>query len=156
MLLVAERPFMAAYSAHPSALQGLKSLRLKRRNQTSLNAALKSGSSTVPLPISATLRLPLLHSLRWQSGHLWPRYNAHPLALQGLKSLGLKPRKIKCLQRGFKKPICHGAAGPRSATLRYHHSTPFAGMASPKSFITICKSFQVSFFCRGSRSKNAG
>jgi hypothetical protein len=32
----------------------------------------------------------------------------------------------------------------------------FAGTAKPKSFITICKSFQVSFFWRGSRSRNAG
>ncbi len=36
------------------------------------------------------------------------------------------------------------------------YSTPFAGIASPNSPITICKSFQVSFFCRGSRKRNAG
>ena len=30
------------------------------------------------------------------------------------------------------------------------------GATSPRSFITICKSFQASFFCRGSRSRNAG
>ncbi len=38
----------------------------------------------------------------------------------------------------------------------YPYSAPFAGIAIPNSFITICKSFQVSFFCRGSRSRNAG
>ena len=27
-----------------------------------------------------------------------------------------------------------------------NYSTPFAGVANPNSFITICKSFQVSFF----------
>ncbi len=36
------------------------------------------------------------------------------------------------------------------------YSAPFAGIAIPNSFITICKSFQVSFFWRGSRSRNAG
>ena len=36
------------------------------------------------------------------------------------------------------------------------HSTPLVGTGSPSSFITICKSFQVSFFWRGSRNKNAG
>src|SRR6185312_11317827 len=30
------------------------------------------------------------------------------------------------------------------------------GATSPRSFITICKSFQASFFCRGSRNRNAG
>jgi hypothetical protein len=28
----------------------------------------------------------------------------------------------------------------------YAYSAPFAGIAIPSSFITICKSFQVSFF----------
>src|SRR5271157_4772449 len=36
------------------------------------------------------------------------------------------------------------------------YSAPFAGIAIPNSFITICKSFQVSFFWRGSRSRKAG
>ena len=31
-----------------------------------------------------------------------------------------------------------------------------AGGSKPKYFITICKSFHASFFCRGSRSRNAG
>src|SRR5581483_5144442 len=35
-------------------------------------------------------------------------------------------------------------------------SCTFAGGVRPKYFITICRSFQVSFFCRGSRSKKAG
>ena len=35
-------------------------------------------------------------------------------------------------------------------------SHPRAGAFSPSSFIAICKSAQASFFCRGSRSRNAG
>jgi hypothetical protein len=38
----------------------------------------------------------------------------------------------------------------------FPYSAPFAGIVIPNSFITICKSFQVSFFWRGSRSRNAG
>src|SRR5581483_1364270 len=36
------------------------------------------------------------------------------------------------------------------------YSPDFAGMGRPRYFMTICKSFQVSFFCRGSRNRNAG
>jgi len=36
------------------------------------------------------------------------------------------------------------------------YSAGLAGTCNPKSFITICKSFHVSFFCRGSRNKKAG
>src|ERR1041385_4338579 len=43
---------------------------------------------------------------------------------------------------------------PRLRQIGY--SVPFAGEFNPKYFITICKSFHASFFCRGSRNKYAG
>jgi hypothetical protein len=42
---------------------------------------------------------------------------------------------------------------PRETIVRY--VVGFGG-TSPKYFITICKSFQASPFCRGSRRRNAG
>jgi hypothetical protein len=49
---------------------------------------------------------------------------------------------------------------PKSAIPRHSnevvYSTPLAGMGRPISFMTICRSFQVSFFWRGSRRRKAG
>ena len=42
---------------------------------------------------------------------------------------------------------------------KLRHAYWFSGLlgaVSPISFMTICRSFHASFFCRGSRSRNAG
>jgi hypothetical protein len=44
----------------------------------------------------------------------------------------------------------------RSGLRKAYSSVAFTGGFNPRYFIAICRSFHVSFFCRGSRSRYAG
>jgi hypothetical protein len=57
---------------------------------------------------------------------------------------------------GFREWLYKDGPEISADNARYSLGSLTLALSSPSSFITICRSFQVSFFWRGSRNRNAG